>query len=105
MRGLFYMQDSEGYKNHGLETIYIRITNCIFDYMVAEGLNKKYKGKNSAMMDTSNKITITESDIRKMAIECLYRVKNGVCFVNCLNIASATMSTSNEALANGLPKP
>ena len=72
------MQDSEGYKNHGLETIYIRITNCIFDYMVAEGLNKKYKGKNSAMMDTSNKITITESDIRKMAIECLYRVKNGV---------------------------
>ena len=34
-----------------------------------------------------------------------YRVKNGVCFVNCLNIASATMSTSNEALANGLPKP
>ena len=78
MRGLFYMQDSEGYKNHGLETIYIRITNCIFDYMVAEGLNKKYKGKTSEMMDTSNKITITESDIRKMAIECLYRVKNGV---------------------------
>ena len=45
MRGLFYMQDSEGYKNRGLETIYIRITNCIFDYMAAEGLNKKYKGK------------------------------------------------------------
>ena len=78
MRGLFYMQDSEGYKNHGLETIYIRITNCIFDYMAAKGLNKKYKGKTSEMMDTSNKITITESDIRKMAIECLYRVKNGV---------------------------
>lgn len=78
MRGLFYMQDSERHKNHGLETIYIRITNCIFDYMAAERLNKKYKGKISEMMDTSKKITITESDIRKMAIECLYRVKNGV---------------------------
>lgn len=74
MRGLFYMQDSKGYKNHGLETIYIRITNCIFDYMVTEGLNKKYKGKNSAMMDTSNKITITESDIRNMVRESVYRI-------------------------------
>ena len=46
--------------------------------MAAKGLNKKYKGKTSELMATSNKISITESDIRKMAIECLYRVKNGV---------------------------
>lgn len=46
--------------------------------MAAEGLNKKYKGKTSAMMSTDNKVSITESDIRKMVRECLYRVKNGV---------------------------
>ena len=44
--------------------------------MAAEGLNNKYKGKNSSMMDTSNKISITESDIREMVMECLYTVKN-----------------------------
>lgn len=44
--------------------------------MAAEGLNNKYKGKNSSMMDTSNKISITESDIREMVMECLYKVKN-----------------------------
>ena len=44
--------------------------------MAAERLNNKYKGKNSSMMDTSNKISITESDIREMVMECLYKVKN-----------------------------
>lgn len=33
-----------------------------------------------------------------------YRVKNGICFVQCNSLKSATMSTNDEVIATGLPK-
>lgn len=33
-----------------------------------------------------------------------YRIKNGICFVNCDSLASATMSAHDEVIATGLPK-